>query len=63
VKFGKFWKVIFSNIVESEEENEDAGIQVDYSLNSMTYSGIKIHMVEGDGVEEDGGEEKIVYGI
>ena len=55
--------MIYSNIVESEEENDAGGIQVDYSLNSMTYSGIKIYMVDGDGVENDGGEEKIVYGI
>jgi hypothetical protein len=29
----------------------------------MTYSGIKIYMVDGDGTENDAGTEKIVYGI
>jgi hypothetical protein len=29
----------------------------------MTYAGIKVYMIDGDGIEMDGGEEKIVYGI
>jgi len=29
----------------------------------MTYSGIKIYMVDGEGIENDAGTDKIVYGI
>lgn len=32
-------------------------------MNTFTYSGIKVMMYDGKGVEKDGEEEKIMYGI
>jgi hypothetical protein len=56
VRFGKYWKIVFSNFIESEDSEGAGGTQVDFEMNSMTYSGIKIVMVDGPGRENDAGE-------
>ena len=67
VRFGKFWKVVYTNVVDksegAQEEEQKSNTEQTIELNCMTYSGIKIYMIDGDGRIDDGGEKKIAYGI
>jgi len=59
VKSGNFWKLVYT----TEGMTEDVSETNDINMNTFTYSGIKIEMHEGNGVELDGETEKVVYGL
>jgi len=50
-------------VFTTEGLTENVGESNDINMNTFTYSGIKIEMHEGNGVELDGETEKVVYGL
>jgi len=50
-------------VFSTEGLTENVGESNDIKMNTFTYSGIKIEMHEGNGVELDGETEKVVYGL